>query len=82
MHPAAEFDQEPKEQNPLPGKDGWTIARDLEKDPKCSEIPIVIISALEPSKDIFNEFRMVKCILSKPIDPQDLLAKVNELLTP
>lgn len=29
----------------LPGRDGWTIARELQEDPSTEDIPILVISA-------------------------------------
>lgn len=65
----------------MPGKDGYEVARFLKRTPRLSRIPIVLLtSALEPVDR--ERAAASKCdgVLSKPFEPQLVIATVRELL--
>src|SRR5438128_2287238 len=64
----------------LPGVDGYTIQLQMSEDKNLRSIPVIIITALKPAKDLFNKFVQVKGFLSKPFDAQDLLNMVKQIL--
>lgn len=68
--------------------DGFEMARELKKNPKHKDIPILMISGVEEKTGIgFKssagdpEWMPVDGFLDKPVDPQVLLAKVEEILS-
>ncbi len=66
----------------LPSKDGLTVTRELKADAATQHIPIVAVTALAMEGD---EERCIEAgcdgYLSKPFDPDDMLAIVEEFLT-
>lgn len=68
--------------------DGFEMARELKKNPRHKDIPILMISGVEEKTGIgFKssagdpEWMPVDGFLDKPVDPQVLLAKVEEILS-
>jgi response regulator RpfG family c-di-GMP phosphodiesterase len=57
----------------------------MRNDPQLKEIPLILISAILADKDldIFpgNERLSTDLFMSKPIDPEDLLKRVDELIS-
>jgi len=64
----------------LPGMDGHAIARQLAMDEETNRIPIIVMTALEQSKRLFDGLDQVKAFCSKLINPTDFLEKVQEVL--
>ncbi len=67
----------------MPKMDGLTVCRHLRDQPQTAHLPIIILSG--------NSFDRVErqslaaganCFLAKPIDPEDLLAHMEQLLMP
>ncbi|OGR64392.1 MAG: hypothetical protein A2X31_03610 [Elusimicrobia bacterium GWB2_63_22] len=63
----------------LPGVDGYTLVSSItgSVDRELNTLPIIIISALDTSRCMFESFRQVKAFFSKPFEPQDFLEAVN-----
>lgn len=65
----------------LPGKDGYTLTRELRKRPSVSDIPILAVSAFAMKGD---EERALEAgcssYLSKPIHASIFIKRINELL--
>jgi len=64
----------------LPGMDGSAIARELSKIEETAFIPIVVTSALEESKQLFNGITQVRGFCSKPFTLKKLLDAINTAL--
>jgi DNA-binding response OmpR family regulator len=65
----------------LPGIDGYEICSALKNDEKYSKIPIVILTAMAQKQDIERGLASgADAYMVKPFDPQELLAKVAELI--
>ena len=64
----------------LPGIDGYSITVSLNEDKELSKIPIVVLSALEPSRNLFSKFNQVAAFLTKPFSTDELLEAVKEAL--
>jgi len=64
----------------LPGDDGYNITRKMSEDPEFSKIPILILSALEESRPLFNKFPQVKGFLDKPVKDDVLLKAIADAL--
>ncbi|HAZ31133.1 MAG TPA: hypothetical protein DCY61_00250 [Dehalococcoidia bacterium] len=65
--------------------DGLNVIREIRNDPQLKEIPLILISAILTGKepDVFpdNERLSTDLFMSKPIDPDDLLKRVDELIS-
>ena len=69
------------------GAEGVMIARKLRKDPKLSQIPVLIITGIReqiaflfPDQAIHPHFVAVDELVEKPIEPAFLLERVSALL--
>jgi DNA-binding response OmpR family regulator len=83
-----------KEENPhliildllLPKEDGDVLCRELKGDPRYTDIPILVLTAVAEKVDIkvFPEHKISSLpaddYVHKPIQPQDLLDRVKKLL--
>lgn len=70
----------------LPDKDGYSICYELKKNPKTSQIPVVIVSSID-NKLVSSDFasRLAKehradMYVSKPVEPMELLKTINQIL--
>jgi DNA-binding response OmpR family regulator len=61
----------------LPGMDGYSLQLKLAQDPATKDLPIVILTALEPSKTLFQKFPQVAGFMTKPFKPEELLQAVR-----
>ncbi len=64
----------------LPGIDGYSLASQISEDPDLSKMPIVVLSALEPSRTMFQRFSQVSAFLTKPFNTDDLMEAVKNAL--
>jgi len=71
----------------LPGKDGVSVCGSLKTRPEYRNIPVIVLTALtkKMGDKIFTQreekvLREVDGYLDKPVNPQELLIKVRELL--
>lgn len=69
----------------MPEKSGVGVYRGIKEDDQYKDIPVIIITGVS---DDFKQFISTRRhvpppegYLSKPVEPQDLLAKVRELLS-
>ena len=64
----------------LPGIDGYSLQIKISQDDLTKGIPIVIMTALEPSRTLFKKFEQVKGFMTKPFKSDELLLKVEEII--
>jgi putative two-component system response regulator len=65
----------------MPGTDGFAVCRTLKRDPGTRLIPVVLITSLsESSSRIAGLDAGADDYVSKPVDPQELRARVRSLL--
>jgi DNA-binding NarL/FixJ family response regulator len=65
----------------MPGMDGYTLSRRLRAVPNYALIPIVFLSAKDERQDRIAGFRSgVDVYLTKPFEPDELVAVINNLL--
>lgn len=66
----------------LPKLDGYKVCRMLKFDEACKSIPIIIFTAKAQRKDEELGMEMgADAYISKPFEPEILLAKIKELLS-
>ena len=66
--------------------EGFQVAQDLKSDPQLKDIPILMMTSVsaksgfsfDPETD--GDYLPVEDFVEKPVDPADLLARVEKLL--
>jgi DNA-binding NarL/FixJ family response regulator len=65
----------------MPGMDGYQLARQLRGSPRTALVPIVFLTAKDEKADRIEGFRAgVDAYLTKPFEPEELIAVVNGIL--
>lgn len=62
----------------LPGMDGYSVQLQVSQDPLLNKIPVLIVTALKPAKELFNKFDQVAGFLAKPFGPEALSEAVRQ----
>jgi DNA-binding response OmpR family regulator len=66
----------------MPGRDGWSVARELAGDSRTREIPVVFLTArADPADRIRGEELGSAAYVVKPFDPIGVSELVEELLS-
>lgn len=65
----------------LPGVDGYTLQTQMSQDSSTRNIPVIILTALEPAKTLFDKSINVIGFLSKPFKSEELLSKIKVALS-
>ena len=65
----------------LPGVDGYSLTNQITEDPVSQNMPIIVLSALEPSRTMFRRFTQVTAFLTKPFNTDDLMEAVKTALS-
>ena len=64
--------------------DGLSLTQSMRSDPECANIPIMLVSAIisAESDGLLPPGQQLECdaFMSKPVNPQDLLLRVAELV--
>lgn len=64
--------------------DGVNVTHEMQADPQLKNIPVIMVSSIinSPHAEMFptDEYIPMDAWITKPIDPQDLLQKVDQLL--
>lgn len=64
----------------MPGQNGFQITRTISKDPETQDVPIIICTSKGQETDrIWGLRQGAKDYIVKPVDPQELLAKIAAL---
>lgn len=65
----------------MPGMDGYKLARQLRGAPITALVPIVFLTAKDETADRIEGFRAgIDAYLTKPFEPEELIAVVNGIL--
>ena len=64
----------------LPGIDGYSLQIKISQDDQTKNIPIIVRTALEPSKTLFKKFPQVGGFMTKPFKTDDLLGNVEKAI--
>lgn len=66
----------------MPGMDGYGLARHLRESPRTALVPIVFLTAKDQTIDRIEGFRAgVDAYLTKPFEPDELVAVINGILS-
>ena len=65
----------------LPGIDGYSLQIKVSQDPQTKDMPIIVLTALEPSKTLFQKFPQVAGFMTKPFKSEELLEIVQSAFT-
>lgn len=66
----------------LPDKDGFTVCKELKKQPETRDIPIIFLTGLTDTENIVKGFEIGGAdYITKPFDPTILLARTRTHLT-
>lgn len=57
----------------LPGIDGYSLQLKISQEPSLKGLPIIVLTALEPSKTLFQKFPQVQAFMTKPFKTEELL---------
>jgi CheY-like chemotaxis protein len=63
----------------LPGKDGWSIARELQENPSTENIPILVITAYTQDPEAPLRRRVAR-VISKPFYINQVIHEVDDIL--
>jgi CheY-like chemotaxis protein len=64
----------------LPGMDGHTLQMQLSNHPQLKKIPVIIVTALDFTQEMFAKFPQVKGFLAKPFTPIQLDEAVRQVV--
>jgi len=65
----------------MPGMDGYKLARQLRGSPRTALVPIVFLTAKDETADRIEGFRAgIDAYLTKPFEPDELIAVVNAII--
>jgi DNA-binding NarL/FixJ family response regulator len=65
----------------MPGKDGYSLVRQLRSSPRTRLIPVVLLTARDQTVDRIAGFRAgVDAYVTKPFEPEELLAIIESIL--
>ncbi|MBA5687027.1 EAL domain-containing protein [Rugamonas apoptosis] len=66
----------------MPGMDGYTVLSHLKADPATARIPVIFVTSLADAADVSSGLELgVADYITKPIDPDLLLLRLNTQLT-
>jgi DNA-binding response OmpR family regulator len=65
----------------MPGESGMTLLRRLRRSPQLYDLPVIMFTAMSGEQDELQAiYAGAQDFLSKPFDPEDLVARVGRLL--
>ena len=65
----------------MPGMDGYQLVRQLRGSPRTALVPIIFLTAKDETTDRIEGFRAgIDAYLTKPFEPEELIAVVNGIL--
>ncbi|MBF0217535.1 MAG: response regulator [Candidatus Omnitrophica bacterium] len=63
----------------MPGKDGYTVIRELKRAPATKNIPVIVLTAKQEMKDLF-EPEGVEYYMTKPFDNAELIGNIEKVV--
>jgi len=66
----------------MPGKNGFQATRDLSRNPKTAQIPVIIITTKDQETDkIWGMRQGARDYIVKPVSEPELLARIEKVLS-
>ena len=65
----------------LPGLDGYSLQVKLAREALTKDMPVIVLTALEPARTLFQKFPQVAGFMTKPFATEDLLKTVQTALS-
>ena len=62
----------------LPGIDGYSLQQKISEAPETKEIPVIVMTSLEPSKALFQKFPQVVSFMTKPCNINELVNQAQK----
>ena len=66
----------------LPGVDGFTVMGKISADEDSRALAVIVFTALEAARVLFQKFPQVKAYVAKPFSPAELLKTARAILEP
>ena len=64
----------------MPGQNGFQLTRAISRDPRYTDIPIIMCTSKNQETDrVWGMRQGARAYITKPVDPADLKAKINAL---
>ncbi|MBI4057005.1 MAG: response regulator [Elusimicrobia bacterium] len=64
----------------LPGIDGYSLQIKMSQEDSTKHLPVIVLTALEPSRTLFTKFSQVAGFMTKPFKADELLHSVQVAL--
>jgi diguanylate cyclase (GGDEF)-like protein len=65
----------------LPGMDGYEVCRQMQRDPRLSQVPVIMLTALSGTKDMVAGYEKgADDYIAKPFDADELIVRVRAQL--
>ncbi len=64
----------------LPGMDGHTLQMHLSSDERLKKLPVIVVTALDFTQEMFAKFPQVRGFLAKPFTPVQLDQAVRQVV--
>lgn len=64
----------------LPGTDGVSLQKKISANEETKHIPVIVITALEPTKQLFRKYHQVKDFIIKPFNPERMSNAVEKAI--
>ena len=61
----------------LPGIDGYSLQVKLSQESATKDMPIIVLTSLEPAKTLFQKFPQVAGFMTKPFKTEEFLENVQ-----
>ncbi len=62
----------------MPPPDGFTVLRSMRADPRLSDVPVLVLTALDSDEDVAKAFEMgADDFIRKPFRPTELIARIR-----
>ncbi|MFW6049343.1 MAG: response regulator transcription factor [Candidatus Bipolaricaulota bacterium] len=65
----------------MPEKDGWKVLEEIRLDPKLSDLPVIMLTALDSSDEVVKGFNLgADDYLTKPFEYQVVKARIHAVI--
>jgi DNA-binding response OmpR family regulator len=62
----------------MPNLDGYKLCKFMRSSKHLSQLPVILLSALDP-RNVVHESEQADVFLAKPVSPEELLSRIEEL---